>query len=183
MKAGTAQASTKAPQVYAQPELFIKEGGMVQLTWAGWENVAQVPSCHTIYLYPSIFLSLSVSLARSLFLYEYDLHAVFLLRRCGDSQVHDFTSFKAVSKGIRSGDPKNGGSFSHTFSTAGTYFFHSQIHDTLQVKINVMKCQYCTIISGYNGSHPRLFTMALHSRSPGSYRLSVSNYVSYLLYT
>ena len=39
------------------------------------------------------------------------------------------------------------------------------------------------VLTGYNGSHPRLFTMALHSRSPGSYRLSVSNYVSDLRYT
>ena len=33
------------------------------------------------------------------------------------------------------------------------------------------------VISGYTGSNPHLFTMALLSRAPGKYTLTVSNYV------
>ena len=33
------------------------------------------------------------------------------------------------------------------------------------------------VISGYTGSNPHLFTMALLSRAPGNYTLTISNYV------
>ncbi|MEC9052251.1 MAG: hypothetical protein VX747_07315, partial [Actinomycetota bacterium] len=47
-------------------------------------------------------------------------------------QVGDFATFEAVSDGIRSGDtPAQDGSFTHTFDTAGEYYFASPVHDSL----------------------------------------------------
>ena len=59
-------------------------------------------------------------------------------------QVDGFKDMNAVSGGIRSGNPTNGGSFSYTFAKAGVYYFRSQVHETLKATVNVMDCQYCT---------------------------------------
>ena len=60
-------------------------------------------------------------------------------------QVDGFKDMNAVSGGIRSGSPTNGGSFSYTFAKAGVYYFRSQINDdTLRATVNVMDCHYCT---------------------------------------
>ena len=59
-------------------------------------------------------------------------------------QVDGFKDMKAVSGGIRSGNPTNGGSFIYTFAKAGVYYFRSQVHETLKAMVNVMDCQYCT---------------------------------------
>eukprot|EP01047_Picozoa_sp_COSAG01_P015226 COSAG01_NODE_758_length_13805_cov_23.267912_14_plen_380_part_00 len=58
-------------------------------------------------------------------------------------QVADFTSYTPTANGIRSGNPTNGGTFTHTFGTAGVYFFSSQTHTTLRVKVTVMDCTFC----------------------------------------
>ena len=59
-------------------------------------------------------------------------------------QVDNLKDMNAVSGGIRSGNPTNGGSFSYTFAKAGVYYFRSQVHETLKATVNVMDCQYCT---------------------------------------
>ena len=60
-------------------------------------------------------------------------------------QVDDFTSYTPTSNNaIRSGNPANGGTFSHTFTSAGVYFFSSQTHATLKIKVAVVDCTFCS---------------------------------------
>ena len=63
-------------------------------------------------------------------------------------QVTDFTSHAPTTNGIRSGNPANGGTFTHTFGTPGVYLFSSQVHSTLRVNVTVMDCAFC------RGAHP-----------------------------
>jgi len=77
-----------------------------------------------------------------------------------------------VSSGGRSGDPANGGSFTHTFTTAGTYYFRSQIHQTLRVKVTVMDCVSCVAVVGYDGAAPATLALALSRRAAGDFALA-----------
>jgi len=87
-------------------------------------------------------------------------------------QVGGFVSYMPVSSGGRSGDPANGGSFTHTFTTAGTYYFRSQIHQTLRVKVTVMDCVSCVAVVGYDGAAPATLALALSSRAAGDFALA-----------
>eukprot|EP01046_Picozoa_sp_COSAG06_P000291 COSAG06_NODE_8_length_37897_cov_42.611884_10_plen_1146_part_00 len=88
-------------------------------------------------------------------------------------QVGDFVSYTPVTDGIRSGDPTNGGSFTHTFDTVGEYYFRSQVHDTLQIKVTVMDCVSCITVAGYEGAVPATLALALSSRAAGDFALTV----------
>ena len=67
-------------------------------------------------------------------------------------QVSDFDSYTPISDGIRSGDPTTAGSFTHTFDTAGEYYFASPVYDTLRAKVTVMDCITCEVVAGYHGA-------------------------------
>ena len=82
-------------------------------------------------------------------------------------QVGDFVSFVPAASGIRSGDPVNGGTFAHTFNTAGTYYFSSYVHQTLRVKVTVMDCVSCITVVGYDGADLSTLVRAMSSRAPG----------------
>lgn len=88
-------------------------------------------------------------------------------------QVHDFVDFVSVSGGIRSGNPDNGLTFTHTFDTLGVYYFRSQIHQSLQAKVTVMDCVDCKVVAGYDGANLEALSLALSSRAPGRYALAV----------
>eukprot|EP01046_Picozoa_sp_COSAG06_P042656 COSAG06_NODE_5467_length_3462_cov_4.554564_1_plen_980_part_00 len=88
-------------------------------------------------------------------------------------QVSDFDSYTPISDGIRSGDPTTAGSFTHTFDTAGEYYFRSYVHDSLQVKVTVMDCVSCITVAGYEGAVPATLALALSSRAAGDFALAV----------
>ena len=84
-------------------------------------------------------------------------------------------SFVAVSSGIRSGDPVNGGTFTHTFTSAGAYYFRSQVHETFTVKITVIDCVSCVAVAGYDRVVPATLALALSSRAAGDFALAVGD--------
>ena len=90
-------------------------------------------------------------------------------------QVYDFVDFLPVTGGIRSGDPANGVTFTHTFDTPGVYFLRSQVHETLQAKVTVMDCVDCIVVAGYDGATLPTLSQALSSRAAGEFALTVSD--------
>ena len=78
-----------------------------------------------------------------------------------------------VADGITSGDaPIEGGSFTHTFDTAGEYFFWSDVHQTLRAKVTVLDCVTCEIVAGYFGADPATLALALMGRAAGDRSLA-----------
>ena len=62
-------------------------------------------------------------------------------------ELQNVNARRTLQKGVparRSGNPAKAGSFSHTFSKPGVFFFRSEVHQSLQLKINVMDCAVCT---------------------------------------
>eukprot|EP01046_Picozoa_sp_COSAG06_P021370 COSAG06_NODE_1603_length_8956_cov_6.771029_3_plen_1532_part_00 len=89
-------------------------------------------------------------------------------------QVHDFVDYLSVSDGIRSGDPANAGTYTHTFDAPGVYYFRSQVHESLQVTITVMDCVSCAVVTGYDGTDLATLAQALSSRGAGSFQLAIA---------
>lgn len=55
------------------------------------------------------------------------------------------------------------------------YYFRSQMHQTLQVKVTVMDCESCIAVAGYDGAVPATLALALSSCAAGNFALAAAD--------
>jgi hypothetical protein len=84
----------------------------------------------------------------------------------------------ALETSIRSGEFERSGTFTNVFDEPGEYYFISEVHQEMRIKITVIDCVFRTVISGYSGSSPRAFAVAVSSQTPGDYTLQIADHAS-----
>eukprot|EP01046_Picozoa_sp_COSAG06_P031861 COSAG06_NODE_3137_length_5802_cov_19.787480_5_plen_502_part_00 len=196
------QATSSVPQVFDEDDITVRIHAEVTFVWTGFENLVQVgePPENNVCTDDRawLYVAFGVEYDCAAFVASENLgvtrceeawavgensngESVIAYEACRVSCPESGTErtctvpASPVSDGIQSGDPSNGGTFTHTFDTAGEYYFRSQVHDFLQAKVTVTECVSCVVVAGYDGANPATLALALSSRAAGEFALAISS--------